>query len=210
MGSQLPHMDVRSWDFSFPEKSMSEAKSVAHKHDMNSYGLQEYPDLLVSWRDAKLPDFEPGRLRGCGYCGSMHPADVAEAIRQGASGHWADRKYGWPHKAYFDGVPNPHAGMLEHTSSCNRKDDTFCIERREPRFNERTGERIADYVTYYAHPQPSPLRTHGKFYSVHLQDASPEDRALIEQHLGLAFTFMDDGRVSWRPVTVDAVASADA
>ena len=33
-----------------------------------------------------------------------------------------------------------------------------------------------------------------KFYSAHLQDASPEDRETIEVHLGVRFEF-DDGRV---------------
>lgn len=35
-------------------------------------------------------------------------------------------------------------------------------------------------------------------------DASPEDLAVIEAHLGLHFTFHDDGKVSWSPVTLES------
>lgn len=74
-----------------------------------------------AWRDATPPDLEAGRttgrLRSCNYCGSMHPADLAVSIRSGAKVEWSDQKYGWPHKAYVDGIPNPHAGLLESRMS---------------------------------------------------------------------------------------------
>lgn len=181
----------------------SAEKSVAHKHDMNFVGIAHYPDLLVPWTEAQPPDIEAerttGRLRSCGYCGSMHPADVAEAIRQGARGSWADRKYGWPHKAYFENVPNPHAGMPEIRSSSSHPSEGYCVEHTRKRFNDRTGER-QDEKWYSAPPQPASAKTYGKFYSVHLQDASAEDRELIERHLGLHFEFAADGRVAWNRV----------
>ena len=139
-----------------------------------------------------------GRLRSCEYCGSMHPSDLAAAIRAGAKGHWADRKYGWPHKAYFDGVPNPHVGMPEAGSSCSSKSDRYPHEVREPRYDQKTGERVADYVSYTETPRPASATVHGKFYTVHLQDATPEDRKTIEMHLGLSFVF-DERGVSWQP-----------
>lgn len=176
--------------------------SIAHKHDMNHFGLMAFPDKLVPWSEPRPPQVDKGddtgRLRACGYCGSMHPADVAAAIRAGASGHWADRKYGWPHKAYFDGVPNPHAGMLEVRCSAHNWSERCPREVREPRYDEKTGERVADKVTYTEEPQPASEKTSGKFYTVHLMDATPEDRDIIEKHLGLSFTFSDDGKsVSW-------------
>lgn len=163
--------------------------SVAHKHGMNHYGQHKWPSGEVPWRPESPPDqskvgMRTGELRGCSYCGSMHPEDVAAAIRAGAHGSWADRKYGWPHKAYFDGVPNPHAGLLEVRGSSNAP--------------QRGWEPGGD-GHWYAPARPASATTRGKFYSVHLLDASPEDRALIEGHLGLAFTFDADGRVSWRP-----------
>jgi len=162
-------------------------KSVAHKHG-------------VPWSAATPPDFEAkrttGRLRACGYCGSMHPADVAEAIRQGASGHWADFKY-WPHKAYFEGVPNPHAGLMEIRSSSSHPSEAYPVEHTRMRINDRTGER-QDQKWYSEPPKPASATTYGKIYTVHLQDASPEDRDLIEQHLGMSFEFTDTGSVSWK------------
>nr|MBL8412719.1 hypothetical protein [Dechloromonas sp.] len=87
------------------------------------------------WHDASPPDIaagrKTGRLRACGYCGSMHPADVAAALRSGARLDPSDRKYGWPHKFYVENVPNPHAGMLE--SRCSPSHATpFCPKRGAP------------------------------------------------------------------------------
>lgn len=107
----------------------------AHKHTyMGAYGP-------ATWMDR-------GGKQCCSWCGSMHPSDLAAALRAGeASGHWADFKYGWPHKWYVDGVP----GSI-------------------------------------------------KFYTEHLQDATPEDREVIEKAMGLRFTFEGDG-VRWAPAT---------
>lgn len=220
---------------------MDQGKSVAHSHDMNHFGMSKYPDCRVPWREAEAPTIEAGctigSLRSCAYCGSMHPADVAAAIRSGAKGHWADFKYGWPHKAYLDGIPNPHAGMLESRMSCShatpvcRLDGKPCVHGDQnpdrphkdctclaPDF---LGERPADGLrngapmrlalsgffdsgtgkpghTWRELGKPAQATTHGKFYTVHLQDASPEDRATIEQHLGLSFEFTSDGGVRWR------------
>lgn len=165
-------------------------KSIAHKNGMNLVGLEHYPDGLVSWRDAKPPEqsgsSRTGHLRGCGYCGSMHPTDVANAIRAGAKGEWADWKYGWPHKANFDGIPNPHAGLMEVRSSANFKayDDWVCGGGDE----------------WHEPPKPASALTHGKFYSVHLMDASKDDREIIEKHLGLHFEFKEDGTVTWAKI----------
>jgi hypothetical protein len=183
-------------------------KSVAHKHDMNQYGASEWPDGLVPWRDAVAPNIMAGRttgsLRSCGYCGSMHPADVADAIKAGATGHWADRKYGWPHKAYFDAVPNPHAGLLESRSGCSNPpqaeiDAGKWVSIPTGRFNSGTGK---PEFTWTEPGKPAGATANGKFYSVHLQDATAEDRAVIEQHLGLQFDFRPDGKVGWRGWTL--------
>lgn len=160
--------------------------SIAHKIGMNSYGTSMHPDGIVPWIDAAPPeetgDSRVGRLRCCSYCGSMHPTDVAAAIKAGAQGEWADRKYGWPHKAYFDGVPNPHAGLPEVRGSANYPRDGWI----------QCGDR------WHEPPKPASSLTNGKFYTVHLVDATPEERELIERHLGLTFTFTDDGKVSWK------------
>lgn len=170
--------------------------SIAHKVGMNRFGQESHPDGLVPWRDATPPEIEgrsrTGRLRSCAYCGSMHPTDVAAAIKAGAEGSWADKKYGWPHKAYFEKVPNPHAGLLEVRGSANYRPE---------------GDHYADWVSciedgkeyWHEPPRPAGPTTNGKFYSVHLMDATPEERDLIESHLGLNFDFKADGTVTWKP-----------
>lgn len=169
--------------------------SVAHKDGMNLIGEGLWPDGRVPWVDAVPPDIEKGdrhwigRLRSCSYCGSMHPADVAEAIRAGARGEWAGSKYGWPHKSYFEGIPNPHAGILESRASANFKPDEH-------------PDWIQVDENHWREPgKPADEKTHGKFYTIHLMDATPEDRELIESHLGLHFEFRVDGSVKWTPVS---------
>lgn len=39
--------------------------------------------------------------------------------------------------------------------------------------------------------------THGKFYAVHLRDATQEERIVIERAIGITFTFNENGTVSW-------------
>src|SRR5574340_986440 len=153
--------------------------SIAHKGGMNLIGEGMWTDGRVPWDDAETPDLEKndsrrttGRLRNCGYCGSMHPADVAAAIKAGAKGEWADMKYGWPHKSYFEGIPNPHAGLLEARSFSNQPKDGY-IQMPDGLWREPG--------------TPASVTTYGKFYTVHLMDATPEDRAVIEKHLGLHF-----------------------
>lgn len=169
---------------------MENRPSIAHKIGMNSFGKISNPDGLVPWREAIPPatsgSSRTGYLRSCSYCGSMHPTDVANAIKAGATGSWADKKYGWPHKAYFEGVPNPHAGLLEVRGSANYKPE---------------GEHYKDWVQcgnhWHEQPRPAGPTTSGKFYSVHLMDATPEERDIIETHLGLSFDFKNDGKVTW-------------
>jgi hypothetical protein len=168
--------------------------SIAHRKGMNLVGQGMWPDDRVPWRDAEPPNiakgqrYWTGRLRSCGYCGSMHPSDVVAAIQAGARGEWADMKYGWPHKSYFEGVPNPHAGLLEVRSSANFKPD-----------EDYTKDWIETGDGHWRKPgKPASETTHGKFYTVHLMDATPEEKAIIESHLELTFEFTDDGKVSWR------------
>jgi hypothetical protein len=173
--------------------------SIAHLLDPQA--RQFYPDGMATWRDAKAPNFDAGRLRGCSYCGSMHPADLAEAIRAGATVSWADFKYGWPHKLYVSGVPNPHAGLPEvtmyvSTPTHDQIASGAVIEVPTGRFSETTGQPTTQWV---GKPTPAPERTHGKFYTLHLQDATPTDREVIEKAMNLTFTF-SDSKVAWAPI----------
>lgn len=190
---------------------MTTPPSIAHKYDMNPIGQKMFPDGLVPWRDPQPPNLTgkkderiAGQLRACEYCGSMHPADVAAAIRAGAKGEWADWKYGWPHKSYFQGIPNPHAGMLESRASQNFPPgelEAGKFRKVERGYDPVTGELAYHWVEVGT---PAAEKTYGKFYSIHLLDATPEDRETIEQHLGLRFEFYNDGKsVRWSRINAE-------
>lgn len=171
-------------------------------HAGDGHAINFYPDGTAQWRDAMPPDIAAGRttgrLKGCSYCGSMHPAELATAIRAGATMSLADMKYGWPHKAYVRGVPNPHAGMLESLSSKSHpteqeKASGAYIEVPDG-FDRTTGAAVKRWV---AAGTPAPATVgHAKFYTLHLQDASPEDRDTIERALGMRIAFMALG-IEW-------------
>lgn len=81
--------------------------------------------------------------RTCAWCGSIHPDDLLAAIQAQGLGRnptdedfsraargegplyepgkvtlgEADWKYGWPHKLYIHGIPNPHAGQTVQIGS---------------------------------------------------------------------------------------------
>lgn len=161
-----------------------------------------YLDGRVHWEEGSPPDILMKRYRGslktCSYCGSAHPADIAAAIRAGAVGRWADWKYGWPHKAYFDGVPNPHVGIQESVTACSHPPTQEQLDKGEVWLPPEEGSRMWSQATLAA---PT---LHIKFYTVHLLDATPEDRDTIERHLGLKFTFVDnDTGVRWAPYPKD-------
>lgn len=225
-------------------------KSIAHRVGMNHYGAAQYPDGLVDWRDAQPPDLTSGdgrrttgRLRSCGYCGSMHPADLAAALRAGATLEWADAKYGWPHKAYVERIPNPHAGLLESRmgsshavpacpktgQACEHGEQSFsdpkceCLKGAPETVKQGMHGKTAmvampdGYARDTGKPtftwrdtgEPAPTLTHGKFYSVHLMDATPEDRDVIERAMGLRIRFSEDGqKVSWSRLEPDARLTA--
>lgn len=153
-----------------------------------------------TWREARPPPelgsdsdkiCSMGQLRGCSFCGSLAPDDLAAALAAGATLSPADRKYGWPHKFYVDGVPNPHAGLLETLGGgSTRRVDL-------PEGAQVIEDQGGDYVRFRVKPTPAPALTHAKFYTLHLRDATPEEKAAIERAIGLQFTFEDAG-VRWK------------
>lgn len=187
--------------------------SVAHKitADMNTFGSSSYPDGLVPWHAGHAPDlalghsvYTQGRIRSCGYCGSMHPSDLVAAIRAGAHVYWADFKYGWPHKVYVEGVPNPYVGMPCSTTSTGYGSKPGVGKPTEPgdwvQLRNASSLAYKDEFASYAWHKRDVERptTHGKFYTIHLLDASPDERDVIERAMGLNFDFRDDGRVGWK------------
>lgn len=165
----------------------------AHKRN---HLAEQYPP---EWRDAQPPNIAAGvttsRLRSCSFCGSLHPTDLASALQAGATARWADQKYGWPHKLYVDKIPNPHAGLLESRSACSQPSEPTEEERKRYQHWVQVGSIWRGWSEERAGPT-----TWGKFYTEHLQDATDEERAVIEAAMGLQFTFGDDGSVAWKPV----------
>lgn len=161
-------------------------------------------NLSVQWMPAQAPDIYhagggrmQGRLRCCSFCGSMDPAELAAALRAGACVSWADWKYGWPHKLYVAGIPNPHAGLLEITTMSSEPMED-CVPITVDRYDPVTGKYAP--LTRYAKTRRAPALTQAKFYTKHLRDASAEDRVLIERTSGFRFQFADDGRVKFSRV----------
>jgi hypothetical protein len=165
----------------------------AHKRN---HIAEQYPP---QWTDARPPNITAGkttgRLRSCSFCGSMHPTDLVAALTVGAKASWADFKYGWPHKLYVDGIPNPHAGLTESRESCSYPKEPTDEERKRYQHWRQESSRWLGW-----NEAPAAATTYGKFYTEHLQDATEEERAVIERAMGMHFTFSDNGAVAWEPV----------
>lgn len=156
-----------------------------------------------TWKGGFVPDWlapappEPpeqvGRLRCCSWCGSMHPEDLAAALRAGATLHFADWKYGWPHKSYVEQVPNPFAGMPEVRTTGGGWD----APDEDP---GKVWKQLANgRWQWHETPKPADATTRGKFYTEHLQDAGPADAETIQQAMKVRFTFDEVGKVTWGP-----------
>lgn len=129
----------------------------------------------------------------CSYCGSISPSELVAAIAAGAKLEPSDRKYGWPHKFYVDGIQNIYAGEMESLSSCSlpagrdpTAEDTKAYDQWEKVDGHWRGRNFT----------PAKAITHGKFYNVHLQDATAAERLVIERAIGMHITFTDRG-VQW-------------
>lgn len=145
----------------------------AHRND----GRQDTRAQFLEWRPARrsaAPDYDGNRVASCGFCGSVRPDELAAALKAGATLEAADRKYGWPHKFYVNRFPNPFPDALKITT----------------RIYGPNGRQDGP-----AEPEGSTI--HAKFYTEHLLDASPEDRDVIEQAMGLHVAFLRDGGIAW-------------
>lgn len=173
---------------------MTETTDPVHGADAERWGGW-------TWREPR----DGEHFRTCSYCGSIHPDDLAEEIRRGlpqdhyGNPHWADFKYGWPHKMYA-AVPN------------RNPEQTFVV-------GSTTGEGMPTTGSGWIRPADAPEGTigwgdwnertnwvlvgkrrthHAKFYTAHLADPEISHEALdrIQQASGLRFRF-EDGGVAW-------------
>lgn len=121
-------------------------------------------------------------FRTCWYDGSMHPEDLynflvdpALTVTLGGS----DWKYGWPHKFYVEGIPNPLAGKKVCDGGTYGPGD----------------ERVMHYTA-------GPATTHAKFYTEHIADIIDQETLRIFTELlaaksGVTFS-MKDGQLNYR------------
>jgi hypothetical protein len=138
----------------------------------------------------------PMVFRTCSYCGSIHPEDLLEALRAGATLSQADWKYGWPHKFYVDGIPNTNEGQMREFTSVSIAGPEPTDEERarmapylnDPKydsivkqdgFNSRTGAPLYQLTVR----MPDSATTHGKWYNTHLQDLNDEAFAELAREI---------------------------
>lgn len=134
-------------------------------------------ELEAKWREPREYDGGPYKqaFRTCYYCGGIHPEDLLNFLKAGASPHGSDWKYGWPHKFYIDGIPNPIAGE-----------------------QVKVGSRGNDPIMGAA-----PQHVFAKWYNEHLQDAGFDDEAFAAltealKASGIEFSRDPDGRIKYR------------
>jgi hypothetical protein len=187
-----------------------------------------------SWRKPRRGEF----FRTCSFCGCIHPEDLAPEITPAgpcricgevgweacfrsrpehpytpgsAYASWADRKYGWPHKFYVEGLKPRDPSLLHcigHGSGGGgggRKPDggdwvaAADLTRAQKRIIRDDGMHAGEKFDgwYLFAPRAS---LHAKFYTIHLADpaVSQDVKDKIQQASGLRFTFTDDGKVSWQ------------
>lgn len=129
-------------------------------------------------------------FKTCGYCGSMSAEDLYRFMTDGVTPvrlDMADWKYGWPHKFYIEGIPNPKAGQQVGGSSTYRTDES--------------GKQVVEH-----HARVGSPTTFAKFYTEHLADLLSVDDgdatfAAVCQELlkrtGVAFTATEERRLRW-------------
>lgn len=178
-------------------------------HDRDDLATRYAPQV---WREPRPEGFKqpddtlPGPhgypFRTCSYCGSIHPEDLYKLLTDGPPTvrmHGADWKYGWPHKFYVEGIPNPIAGQQVCDGSRHIGANEPTEEDRRQFSNWRKDER-----GYWRgeHIGVAPDSTHAKFYNLHLRDLDDEAFALfapvLSRHSGIDWFKNAEGLVMFR------------
>ncbi len=118
-------------------------------------------------------------FRTCWYCGSIHPEDLYNALiaTPTITLEQADWKYGWPHKIYVNGMPNPNAGQ-----------------------NVRVGTGVDGKPSY----GKASSDLFAKWYNDHLRDEGFDNEAWnalaqeLHKRTGIAWLRDSNGNVAWR------------
>lgn len=163
-------------------------RHTCHAHEPRfrlAKGEWRPPRAVAKRGDDDGPDIQP--TRECDYCGGMHAGDLLELLRGPAliGLEVAGWKYGWPHKIYVSGIPNPLAGVPT-IRSWRYFTDANGVGQRE------SGE-----------PRPEPATMTEKFYTEHLLDEGYDDEAFksitdaIAARTGLRFE-VREGKLFYR------------
>ncbi len=120
----------------------------------------------------------------CAQCGSLSARDLFRYLTDADLRvllDMADWKYGWPHKFYVEGIPNPKVGQQVSAGS-----------RYGP------GDNGKEMIVHLK--GPAPAYTHAKFYNRHLLDLNPSAFEavvhLLRVRSGIRFN-VKDGRLGW-------------
>lgn len=127
-------------------------------------------------------------FRTCSYCGSIHPEDLLRVLANGATLGGSDWKYGWPHKFYVEGIPNPLAGKMVEQYSYTSRPDLYPEETWE---KDPEGEGYRNKKESWV----APATTHAKWYNTHLLDLDDKAFAFMAESLkmyaGIEFKKVD-------------------
>ncbi|MEV0616175.1 hypothetical protein AB0I81_22870 [Nonomuraea sp. NPDC050404] len=145
-------------------------RPTCHDHDGHAAQFGQ-----PSWRPPRprrgREDPYAATYRTCSYCGSINPEDLIAAASQHAlTLEMADWKYGWPHKYYVNGVPNPAAGQEYHSYTYGQREHLARYAapgfEAEPYDNGigRQGWRVVSRV------DAAPATMTAKWYNAHLCD----------------------------------------
>lgn len=152
----------------------------------------------MSWRSGR----DGEHFRRCPHCGSLHPEDMAEAVRAGSKLELADMKYGWPHKFYLD-VPNrnPDRRVIVSTTNAAVPEGEGWVKVRPWHHWRLKREGWGGWPEHRGHHLRFGTRPnhYGKFYTVHLCDdwVPQEIRDLVQERTGIKIEPAPDGRVKW-------------
>lgn len=148
-------------------------------------------------------------FRTCFYCGSIHPYDLLRAMMaHPVALERTDRKYGYPHKFYVEGIPNPLAGkpvsLVSTSASTYHYPDFDAFKKAHPESDgwcnhtQKPHETHPEITSFRAEQKsPAHATSHAKFYTKHIADVEGDKRtALIEaiqKRTGIIFSITDDG-----------------
>lgn len=157
--------------------------------------------FAVRWRE---PDTDRP-FRHCSFCSSIHPEDMMKGFEAGARAELSDMKYGWPHKHYIGGIPNPYAGQPTRVGSIS-----LGMEDGKPQ--EPTPEQLKGYSDWTLNKngvwqglliRPAAEKLRAKWYNEHMKDFDSNSfllfEAMIRPHLRIEWVLSND-QLGWRKV----------